>query len=245
MTRTSSRYDPPVRGSSRLGVVVAVAVVFLLGIGLLLRRVNADRAHRHAATVAAAPTSAPSGAPHARRTPTWQAAPNDPEPSEDLAYQADPLSPMADPADEWARIDFDEIRRALPDSTYWKMAFPTKDPELIAERERIRAEWNVQFGKVQSNTATDAEIDAYYAEQQKLSEDYLEFLVHLAEHYGTLVPRSAVGALKLAGEMHLARLEELPRKIAEAKERHAAHAKAREAWLEEQRLFATPAPPGQ
>ena len=56
------------------------------------------------------------------------------------------------------------------------------------------------------------------------------------------MPRSEIGALKLAGELHLARLEEIPRKIAEAKERHAAHEKARQAWLEEQKQFATPAP---
>ncbi len=232
------------RGSSRLGVGVAVAVLLLIGIALLLRRVNAERAHRRtAAATVPSPVTSPRAA-RARATPVWRAD-LDTEPSEDLAYKADPLSPHVDTADEWARIDFDEIRRALPDSTYWKMAFPTKDPDLVAERERIRAEWNVQFGKVQSNTATDEEIDAYYGEQQKLSEDYLAFLVHLAEHYGNLVPRSSIGALKLAGEMHLARLEEIPRKIAEAKERHGAHERARQAWLEQQKLFATPAPPPQ
>lgn len=225
--------------------MVVVAVLFLVAIGVLLRRVNAERAERHAAeTVAVAPTPA-AGAPKARRTPTWRADVNDPEPSEDLAYRSDPSQPIVDQAEEWARIDFDEIRRALPDSTYWKMAFPTKDEALLAERERIREQWNAEYGKVQSNTATDEEIDAYYGEQQKLSEDYLEFLVYLAEHYGDLVPRSMVGALKLAGEMHLARLEEIPRKIAEAKERHATHERERQAWLEEQKQFATPAAPSE
>lgn len=233
------------RGSSRLAVVAVVAVVLVIGIGVLLRRVNADRARRHVAEpVASAPTTAP-GAPKARRTPTWSADAKDPEPSEDLAYRSDPTQPIVDQAEEWARIDFDEIRRALPDSTYWKMAFPTKDPALLEERERIREQWNAEYGKVISNTATDEEIDAYYGEQQKLSEDYLEFLVYLAEHYGDLVPRSMVGALKLAGEMHLARLEEIPRKIAEAKERHATHERERQAWLEEQKQFATPAPPAE
>ncbi len=229
-------------GSSRLGIVVVAAILLLVGIGLFLRRVNAERTRtRPGADVAAvqAPAAGPQGA---RRTPTWRADLEDEEPSEDLAYKADPLEPNVDEADLWERIDFDEIRRALPDSTYWKMAFPTKDPKVLEERERIRAEWNVQFGKVQSNTASEAEIDAYYSDQQRLSTDYLEFLVHLAEHYGNDVPRSAVGALKLAGEMHLARLEEIPRKIAEAKERHAAHEQARQAWLEEQKQFATPAP---
>ncbi|MCC6763749.1 MAG: hypothetical protein IT293_03720 [Deltaproteobacteria bacterium] len=233
------------RGTSRPGVLVGVALVLILGTAWLLRRVNAERARDRGTTVATAPTAGAPAAPNARRTPLWQPDPNDPEPAEDLAYKADPLSPMVDPADEWARIDFDEMRRALPDNLYWKMAFPTKDQALIDERARIREQWNVEYGKVISNTATDQEIDAFYGEQQKISEDYLEWLVYLADHYGNLVPRSATGGLKLAGEMHLARLEEIPRKMAEAKERSAAHAKARQAWLEEQRRFASPAPPAQ
>lgn len=231
------------RGASRVGVVAVVAVVLLVGIGWLLRRVNAERARKAPAAVEPEQAAAPAKAPQARRTPTWRADLDDPEPSEDLAYKADPLAPLVeDPADAWARVDFDEMRRALPDSTYWKMAFPTKDPALLEERERIRAEWNAQFGKVQANIASDEEIDAYYAEQQRISNDYVEFLVYLAEHYGNEVPRGEIGALKLAADLHLARLEEIPRKIAEAKERHAAHERARQAWLEEQKQFATPAP---
>lgn len=224
--------------------MVVVAVVLLIGVGIFLRRVNSERA-RHQSVAAAPPApaaAAPAKNPAPRRTPTWREDLDD-EPSEDQAYKADPAAPLVDTADAWGRVDFDEIRRALPDSTYWKMAFPTKDPALLEEREKIRAEWNVQFGKVQSNTATDEEIDAYYDEQQKISNDYLEFLLYLADHYGNDVPASEVGALKLAGELHLARLEELPRKSAEAKERHAAHEQARQAWLEEQKHFATPAAP--
>ena len=229
------------RGASRLGIVLLVALVIVVGLGIFLRRLNAGRALPH--TSSPAPTIAvAAAAPHARRTPAWRSDLADDGPSEDQAYKADPLSPLVDTADQWAQIDFDEIRRALPDSMYWKMAFPTKDPDLLAERERIRAEWNVQYGKIQANTATDEEIDAYYGAQQQLSNDYLEFLLYLADHYGNLVPRSEVGMLKLAGEMHLAKLEEIPRRIAEAKERHAAHDAARRAWLEEQRQFATPAP---
>jgi hypothetical protein len=224
------------RGISRLGVMIVLALVILAGIGFMLRRVSAERAaaRRPAPVVAAAKAPA---VPGARRTPTWRPDLADDEPSEDREYKADPLSPLVDTADAWAQIDFDEIRAAMPDSLYWKLAFPTKDPALLEERERIHAQWNVEYGKVQSNTATDAEIDAYYGAQQQLSNDYLEFLVYLAEHYGDLVPRAEMGALKLAGEMHLARLEEIPRKIAEAKERHAAHEKARQAWLEEQKQF--------
>lgn len=235
------------RGRSRIGLLLVVGVGIVLGLAALLRWVNARHAQR---TAAAARTAAAEAAPDPtkpHRTPVWNGALDDDGggPSEDQQYKADPLNPTLDTADAWAQIDFDEIRRALPDSMYWKMAFPTKDPDLIAERQRIRDQWNAQFGKIQANVATDEEIDAYYAEQEKLSNDYLEFLVYLADHYGNAVPRSEIGALKLAGQMHLAKLEEMPRRIAEAKERHAAHEQARQAWLEEQKQFATPgaAPP--
>ncbi len=217
--------------------VAVVAILFIVGTAVVLRRVNADRARNRGASAVTSAKPAVAGAPNARRTPTWRADLDDHEPSEDQEYKADPLNPNLDTASAWARIDFDEIRHALPDSMYWKMAFPTKDPALIAERQRIRDEWSAQAAKIQANTATDDEIDAYYVAQQQLSNDYLEFLVYLADHYGNDVPRSEIGALKLAGQMHLAKLEEMPRKIAEAKERHAAHEAARQAWLEQQKQF--------
>ncbi len=231
------------RGASRLGVVIIVTLVVLIGLAVMLRRVSSERAATRRPPAAASP-AAVAAAPKTKATPAWRPDlfDGDGEPSEDQAYKADPLSPLVDTAEAWARVDFDEMRQAMPDSLYWKMAFPTKDPALLEERERIRAEWNAQYGKVLSNTATDEEIDAYYDAQQRLSNDYLEFLVYLAEHYGDVVPRGEMGVLKLAGEMHLARLEEIPRKMAEAKERRAAHDAARRAWLEEQKQFATPAP---
>ena len=224
------------RGASRLGVVVAVALVIVVGIVILLHRVNADRQRVRTAAPLAEPAAA-SGSPKVHVTPIWRSDLDDDEASQDQAYKADPLSPFQDTAEAWAQVDFDEIRKAMPDNLYWKMAFPTKDPALLKERDERRGQWNVEFGKVQSNTATDEEIDAYYGEQQKLSNDYLEFLVYLGTHYGSIVPKGEIGMLKLAGELHLARLEEIPRKIAEAKERHAAHETARRAWLEEQKAF--------
>jgi hypothetical protein len=229
---------------SRAGLLIAVGVGIVLALAVALRYVNARRSSarpdfQHPVA------SAPRDPSKPRRTPVWNAEFDDDDgsPSEDQQYKADPLNPDLDTAKAWAQIDFDEIRQALPDSMYWKMAFPTKDPELIAEREKIRAAWSAQFAKIQANTATDEEIDAYYDEQAKLSNDYLEFLVYLADHYGNLVPRAEIGALKLAGELHLAKLEEIPRRIAEAKERRVAHEAARAAWAEEQKKFATPVAP--
>ena len=150
---------------------------------------------------------------------------------------ADPLGGGGTDTGSWDYVDLDKIRAALPENLYWKMAAPTTDPEVLRQREEERARWNVEYGKVLSNTATAEEIDNYYGEQQRLSEDYLAFLVYLRDHYASVIPQKDVGLLKLAGEMHLARLEEIPRKIAEAHERRKAHEAARQAWLADQKVF--------
>jgi hypothetical protein len=154
----------------------------------------------------------------------------------------DPLGDVDDPGAAWASVDMEAIRAALPDNTYWKMGAPTKDPEVLRWREEERARWNVEYGKVLSNTATAEEIDAYYAERQKLSNDYLEFIVHLLTNYGYQIPMRDVALMKLAAEMHLARLEEIPRQITEAQARREEHDAARRAWLEEQKAFEKDSP---
>ena len=63
-------------------------------------------------------------------------------------------------------------------------------------------------------------------------------------HAEVLSPRD-VAALKLAGELHLARLEEIPRELAEAQQRREAHDAARRTWLDEQKAFESDAPPAR
>jgi len=225
------------RGSSRSGIAIIAASVILLLIGLVTRWRSAD---------------APPARPTPAAVPTApQPAPTESGPGDQASAQRNAAGPRveraepdADPfADDqashgtWEALDLDAVRAALPNNLYWKMAAPTKDPELLRWRDEERARWNVEYGKVLSNTATGEEIDAYFAERKRLSDDYLEFVVHVLANYGGGIPREGVALLKLAGEMHAARLEELPRQIAEAHARHEAHDAARRAWLEEQKAF--------
>ena len=137
----------------------------------------------------------------------------------------------------WSVVDLNVLRKELPDNLYWKMASPTSDPAVIEARDAERARWNVEYGKVLSNTATADEVDAYYAYRYRLSSDYVQFATYLLADYGDdLAPRD-VGLLKVAIELHLARLEEIPRQIAEAHERREAHDAARRAWLESEAAF--------
>ena len=147
---------------------------------------------------------------------------------------------VPEPSDTpWAAVDMAKVREAMPDNVYWKMSFPTKDEALIRERQEQRDRWNVEYGKVLSGTATAEEIDAYYAQQQKLFQDYVEFGTYLLVQFGDKLSIRDVGLLKVAVELNMARLEEIPRKQAEAQERRVEHDAARRAWLEEQKEFET------
>jgi len=130
----------------------------------------------------------------------------------------------------------------MPGNLYWQLGVPTTDAALLRERDEIREYWNTQYGKVLSNTASVEEVDAYFEHRNRLSADYVQFTSYLLDNYGDSLPERDVGLLELARELHLARLEELPRRHAEALERREAHAAAREAWLRDQELFESEAP---
>jgi hypothetical protein len=134
-------------------------------------------------------------------------------------------------------VDLDEARKALPDNLYWKLSAPTNDPQLQEWRDAERARWNVEYGKILSGTATEEEIRAYYDQRARLSGDYVEFATYVLDHYGDTLPERDTGLLKLARRLHLARLEEIPRKVEEALQRKQAQDAARAAWLADQAQF--------
>jgi hypothetical protein len=215
-------------GSSRRSVLaIATIAVLLVGAAVLWRyqRTSVRRDVRSARASATSETRPrPSTAPSRDAEPAATGRP----------------APDAEPEDmqtPWSVVDLDALRNELPDNLYWKMASPTSDPAVIEEREAERARWNVEYGKVLSNTATADEVDGYYAYRYRLSSDYVQFATYLLSDYGDdLAPRD-VGLLKVAIELHLARLEEIPRQIAEAHERREAHDAARRAWLESEAAF--------
>lgn len=157
----------------------------------------------------------------------------------------DPLGedPFAGADNGWAKVDMEAVRAAMPDNLYWKMSVPTKDPEILAERERERERWNAAYGKVLSNTASETEIHDYFEHTDRLASDYIQFITHVLENYGEDLTLRDIGLLKVAAELNLGRLEEIPRQMADALERRKANEAAREAWLRDQEAFAAePAP---
>jgi len=216
--------------SIRLRVAVAL-LLLAVAIAVLASRQGAEEAAPvpvAAARPAAEPAvvrAVPEAAP-ARPAPPPAAAEPDPDPLGDFAR-----------ASAWDAVDLDAVRDAMPNNLYWQMAAPTTDAALLREREEIRAHWNEEYGKVLSGTATVEEVDDYFAHRHRLSADYVQFTSHLLDQYGEVLMERDVGMLELARELHLARLEELPRRHAEALNRREEHAAAREAWLRDESLF--------
>jgi hypothetical protein len=226
---------PPEHRASRLAILAALSLVAvataIVWAGLRDARGRAGEPFPASSDVAAAPPAAAAeAAPPA--SPSARAEPGPPP-----APPAGSAFAPGDPAFAWAGVDMDAVRAAMPENLYWKLAMPTQDAAILREREEIRARWNQEYGKVQASTATETEVRDYFAHRRRLSADYVEFTTYLLDHYGEVLPERDVGLLELAREMHLARLEEIPRKLSEALERREAHETARQAWLEEQARF--------
>jgi hypothetical protein len=224
---------PPSRLSrSRVAAAIAALAVGILAIALFASREReGDTRPQPTPPVANAPPATPPA--RAVEPPPPRSAP--PEAAEADA-DTDPLGDLAR-AEAWAAVDLDAVRDAMPNNLYWELSVPTTDAALLREREDRRAHWNQEYGKVLSNTATVEEVDAYYAHRHRLSADYVQFTSYLLDHYDSVLPERDIGMLEMARELHLARLEELPRRHAEALERREAHAAAREEWLRDQALF--------
>lgn len=163
-----------------------------------------------------------------------------PEPATEDENTKDGFVPAPDSdaiAEAWSVVDLDEVRKALPNNLYFDLSAPTNDPDVIAERQAERERWNVEYGKVLSGTGTEEEIRDYYDQRARLSTDYVEFTTYLLDHYGDELPERDVGLLELARRLHLARLEEIPRKVEEALERKHQQDAVREAWLADEAAF--------
>jgi hypothetical protein len=225
--------------STRRRLLVLGAVVGIAAGALLVSRPD-DRASRPAAGVSAPAPAGPNGAGVER--PDAADLPQGPGLVPGRQERSAPAVPEGSDPDfesalRWSAVDLDAVRDALPDNLYWKMSAPTTDPAEVARREEERDRWNREYGKVLSGTATEEEIDAYFALRRTISEDAIAFSDHLLDHYGDVLPERDVGLLELARRLHRARLEEMPRRMADARDRKREQDRLREAWLADEAAF--------
>ncbi len=229
-----------------LWLILALAVLVLIGIGIFPGRVDRDQT----APVEARPP-AMSAPPRDSSTPQRsEPAPEvgvgigiGVEPGAEEQIREDPFAsfPFLDRDQEsafrWAQVDLDEVRAAMPDNAFWERGAPTSDPAVLHEREQERARSNDAWGQVLSGNAGEDEIHDYYAERHRISSDYVEFASHLLSHYGNVLPERDVGLLEFSVQMHQARLQQMPRRLMEALERKEEQDRLREAWLADEAAF--------
>jgi hypothetical protein len=226
-------------GSRR--TVVAVAAVLAVGLGALIV-LNARERPREPARSEAGTPPAPASppAPEPDAAPAASSPTAGPAPDASLPADEEPAVQPPDPYEvalRWSTVDLDAVREAMPDNVYWQRSAPTSDQELIRWRQEERERWNREYGKVLSGNATEEEVERYYAHQERISIDSIDFASHLLDHYGDTLPERDVGLLQLAVKLHHARLQEIPRRLAEAQERRQRQDRLREAWLADEEAF--------
>jgi hypothetical protein len=176
-----------------------------------------------------------------RNLPVEPIAPRPPAPPADAVdpMATDlPLAPDPEALKSLGNVDLDEVRKALPDNSYWQLGAPTADEQLKEWRDGERDRWNVEYGKVLSGTATEEEIRAYYDYRAKVSGDYVEFASYLLDNYKDIISEQDQTLLHLAIRLHRARLEAIPRKVQEAIDRKHQQDEARAKWLADEAAFA-------
>jgi hypothetical protein len=147
--------------------------------------------------------AAGSAAPAEAAAPAKQTLPT-PEPT--LSAAAPPPFP----------VDLDDLRAKLPTNRYWELVAPTSDPEIAKTRAERAKRDNALFGRTQTGEAAEDEIRAYYAEQRRISEDYLQLsLTVLAEKAEQLSERDR-GLFELSVQLHRARLTQIERDLSDA-----------------------------
>jgi hypothetical protein len=193
-------------------------------IGLTLVPIAAALAFFWHASRRSAETDAPV-APAAREASTSPARPEPPSipvtpaispDGEDGTGDSTVLPPLAAAGASSYPVDLEGLRARLPNNLYWVLGAPTDDPDTLRQRAERARLTNELYGKVLSTTATEEEIQRYYAERRRVSEDYIEFAEMVLTAYRDRLPTEHVGLYELSIRLHSARLDEIPRDQEEA-----------------------------
>ena len=219
----------PRRSNAWSWLLASLLVAGLLAVWLHFSREDSDvgDALRQEERMARAPGVPSAPAPSARAEPVSPPPPpvEPPRPETVLPDKALEFDPARQHPVNLARL-----RERMPDNLYWKLGAPTEDPEVLRERESEERRWNTLFGKVQSNTATEAEIQEYYAHRRQVSEDFIAFARAVLDEYGAQLPEQERGLYELSIRMHTTRLQEMPGQIDDALARKHAQDGRREQW---------------
>lgn len=190
---------------------IGLAFVVLVGGVVILWRA-ASRSNDDDASPATATASAP--APVAGASPPAL-------PGSDPDAIDDDDAPPDLPTDGVAPypVDLDALRKRMPDNRYWDLGAPSNDPAVLRMRDERKKADNALLGKILSTTATEQEIDQYYAERQRVSEDYMKFAAQVLADHRDALPERDVALYELTIRLHRGRLDQIPRDKTAALER--------------------------
>jgi hypothetical protein len=221
------RYSRAVSRRSRW-LLLLVALLLAAAAALLA-------ATRPVETEAGGPVPSPAVASAAPAPPPPPALARAPGPPLSTAAPTPAPGPAQSPTpvpviDEGYPVNLEALRAEIPLNRYWIDSAPTDDPEVSKRREAEAAEWNQLHGKVLSGTASNSEIRAWIDHRRRVSEDAIEFAQRVLAEHGSELPDRDRGLLELAISMHQTRLDELPRREAEARARKAEQDRRRADW---------------
>lgn len=146
------------------------------------------------------------------------AAPTPPAlPAGPLATPAAPALP-GDPSSSTPPypVDLADLRARYPNNRYWELGVPTSDPEVAKARAERAKRDNALFGRTQTGEATEPEIRAYYADQRRTSEDYLQISLAVLAEKSAELPERDRGLFELSVQLHRARLKQIERDLSDA-----------------------------
>jgi hypothetical protein len=138
-------------------------------------------------------------------------------PAGPLATPASPTHP-GDPSGSAPPypVDLADLRARYPNNRYWELGAPTSDPEVAKARAERAKRDNALFGRTQTGEATEPEIRAYYDEQRRVSEDYLQISLAVLAEKSAELPERDRGLFELSVQLHRARLKQIERDLSDA-----------------------------
>ena len=107
---------------------------------------------------------------------------------------------------------------------------PATEMYTLLLKETGRDYWREQKNQISANLADEYTIREYYAQQNALSEDYVEVTDVILDQHAMELPERDYHLLLMANKLHSARLQEIPAELARALENRENHLARKEAW---------------
>jgi hypothetical protein len=132
-------------------------------------------------------------------------------------------------------INLAVLRNQLPDNLYFVLDAPTTDEVELERRRDEKLKWNERFGRVQAGEATVEEVNAYFAQLESVSRDYIEFCEAALALGGDRLPERDRALFEYGITLHRQKLRDIPSQREVALKRQAEQTARQQQWRDENR----------